>query len=589
MNLYAISTASAGIFTDNTRSSFVNLLPLAITKEYTHFKIDSVHFQANFNTIIEPPCEFPHLLFILADTYFIKLDEIDFNRKRSHYTSKHQLPTSENNYHQIEVIIKNGAYKRFREVGHILSCIVQELGMSEYFKIDYHRGRSHGPIKGLTFRTWGMSRCFISKNLMGLLGFDVALSKSVSEIEVENNINFMSHGCATSYEYIELKPTEENIRNIGGFNKNLFLPKQIKIHCENLEYSAFGGVNEKLASLCPPPDANFTSYHHEFSKSFISKLTRNYINWLKFKLTDENNIQLNLGVGAATYLKLTLMKGMPASEHFSVVSNDSESKKFYPENWTSKFTCVLPEVLTKKKRKWFLNLTHLFLPNEVYNINDDFNLFVVTDEEDDQLPFLEFRVKPGFYNNIQSLVAEININFPNKDIVFAVEKNHITVVSQRERPCFIKMDPVMAIILGFQMKLDGDPSIHRLGVNTIAHFNFTHDINAGRPRYAKITCDQVTRTIFGDKNHKVIIFYFFFTVAYIFCFFQIVRFVTLMHENTDVTSFYEFFQPHTVELQSDRLTRLDISIESENSTRPLNFKNQNLSSTLSFEITHVDQ
>ncbi|HIC32798.1 MAG TPA: hypothetical protein EYO76_12865, partial [Flavobacteriaceae bacterium] len=329
MILYPVSSASS-TFYDNSRSEFTNTLPFFIPSYFKYAKINSIHFENAFSTIRTPPDNLPHILLIISKNKFILVaSELNFESELYNVTC---IEPDENiPFYQILIRIKEGRFNVFSEVIFMLTSIFRDTKLKKYIKIVSGKQKNKQIIDGSIIFTRKLEACFISIEILEMLGFFGSPSEYITAAEIVRlyflNILKPFSKQGVNFTYRIINPGSSSIYSTREFNPNIFVPKMVKIFCENIEETAFGSINQKVMCLAPPPKSNFGMYDYEFSKSYIVRLAGNYINNLTFRFTDEKDNKLNFSTGSATYLQITLLRESfkMQSEHMTLLSSDSIS------------------------------------------------------------------------------------------------------------------------------------------------------------------------------------------------------------------------------------------------------------------------
>ena len=507
MILYPVSTASTDFY-DNSRSSFTNTLPFYIPSNFQYVKLNSIHFENAFLTIKLPPDSLPHIFFIVSKANWrrARLSVRELNEEFEHYFISCVAPDGGYPFYQVLIRIKEGRFESKTEFLFLLWNIFLNSKVSHYVKIMLTNTGTH--ILALQ----KVEACFISEDLLRVLGFITLEEEKISAENIVKTYNLSIlnihtiEGKGYIYRIIDPPRPKTFIRASLPFNPNIFLPKMIKVLCENIEESSFGSRNQKVMAIAPPPQRNKGMYDYEFSKSFVNKLSGNYINSLTFKLTDENDKKLDFATGSATYLQLTLLckSNKMHKEHLTILSGDETSIEHFLDNDNAKFSVILPKTLIKEKKIWWLNLTHLFLPSKIFNVTSAFNFVILTLIDSNQT--IKVLLKEAYYEKSEDLIEEINDKMNPHHISAKLINNHTQFANSSPFKVELAICPVLAVILGFKKHISTADFVRIIDTEKNITANFIMQIHAGRPRYAKICCEQVKRTIFGDINEQVNIF-----------------------------------------------------------------------------------
>ena len=132
--------------------------------------------------------------------------------------------------------------------------------------------------------------------------------------------------------------------------QNTYLPLIIKIYCLQLHEIIESSTYRRPLAICPGINKNDrNTYVYEPLTEYFIPVAVSDINQLHFKIKDEQDIFLELGVGAATYIRLQVKQTIDEGkmEPISILSNDKVSKQLYPSNTNSNFKIQLPTRLNQ--------------------------------------------------------------------------------------------------------------------------------------------------------------------------------------------------------------------------------------------------
>merc|ERR1712016_401755 len=86
-------------------------------------------------------------------------------------------------------------------------------------------------------------------------------------------------------------------------------------------------------------------------------------------------------------------------------------------------------------------------------------------------------------------------------IVFATGTNFVGVSNLSKKTFNVTMSTTLALILGYQEVNVGEESVTiKVEKDFILTFSYNHNINMGRPRYLKVLCEQVEKSVMGDTQ-----------------------------------------------------------------------------------------
>ena len=87
--------------------------------------------------------------------------------------------------------------------------------------------------------------------------------------------------------------------------QNTYLPSLIKIYCLQLQETIESSAYRRLLAICPGINKNDrNTYVYEPLTEYFIPVAVSDINQLHFEIKDEQDNFLELGVGAATYIRL---------------------------------------------------------------------------------------------------------------------------------------------------------------------------------------------------------------------------------------------------------------------------------------------
>ena len=356
---------------------------------------------------------------------------------------------------------------------------------------------------------------------------------------------------------------------ISNFNKNVYLPKLIKIISNDVSYTHQGSSQEQILAVIPAPTKNNTMYNFSVLKPSIMEFNATGLNKLGFKLLDEKDEQLKLSLGSATYLKLKMHANLNSRfNHLTLHSDDVKCSSMYPGNNASSFSTLLAKRLVKSSEKWYMNLSRISLPTEVNNITRDICTLTITNPNDIAIAQYSknLQLPNGSYTSERMFIININVVLSQHRIKIDYNNTTGKCSINNFSSSYIQLlfNPVMSIVLGLTNTTDIQPL--NIQPNSIIKSMFVMNLNTARPRHARIVCKQLIPSIFGSTHT------------------QMLRFITLKNNLDQDVSSYEFYNDTPVAVNSSEISVVDIEVLNENNDLPLEFTNSKISSTFNIEI-----
>ena len=248
-----------------------------------------------------------------------------------------------------------------------------------------------------------------------------------------------NHRLTTAYYFVtDIKHKERNLLHIGdeyykpifmcGLVKKLtltivktepeiFLPKIVKVRCENVKHQIFDDEYSKdLVVFCPSLKHDDKYFYKEFNtKSFIP-ISNTTLNHIDIKLLDQANRPIKLVDGYATIVKLHLLK-MPSNRKFFNVRLTSQKSKLFPENTKSSFKVSLPNTLNFNS-EWKVSVTSINHPTVFNNFPDGSKITFV--KENDKVYSYSLKskylTKEELFTDLNSLFSKHNFMYVTHDL-----------------------------------------------------------------------------------------------------------------------------------------------------------------------------
>ena len=456
------------------------------------------------------------------------------------------------------IYLNDARYKNISEVLSVISGVLSLIHLGKYVKISIANNRVKIRIlhDEVTLALDG--------NLSKLLGFDERQIDSLSSIVT------IAHLPLTPLHPHDIPVrifTSDNRWNTSTneFDSDIFVPSTIKILIPQLKPSIDGSIFTTLANVVPGPKKNDGSI---FSTSPLVPIViapnTNSLNEMRVILTDGNTgKQLKLTIGSATYVHVRISRSIQEMNHqiITCFSNDKQSKHHHPSNTSTNFIIQLPQHLVNETGgDWALQLLSFSMTSKVRNITSDIAYIDVSHSEVSRI-----NLQPGYYKNIESFIAEINMKLnigdqmrndggtnPATKIIFSLANDgRIQITNNGRSNMRLKLPPILAMLLGYQTETDNAGEI-LLRSRRKESFIYYPNIDAARPRYIKILCRQIKPTYFGGHNEHVLGFFS----------------IDSAKTNSKV-KYYEFLKPQSHIINSQYLSQIQILISPGNSSTPL--------------------
>ena len=576
MIVYAVSSSSCNYFPMNTRTDFKNLISEPLNYQYSHCALEECYFEASFNTIVEPQFNMSHIAVCSTKLVqpildYIELYSVEKNTTFSHEINSTNYTITFKSYNwetcYVYIVIKSGVYKSVLSVIWLLNWIFKKAGVEDIINF------SQSEINGKCILKSSAKFVYISQKLMNLLGFNknwyIYTAAQLGNLTVRPGLIRPDTFAMKYYAVFGSKTMKAN----NPPNFNLFLPSLIKITSDEVHHSLLGSKSEKILSVIPGPQNNFTMFKHSILNPAYIPLISRGLKRLSFSILDQNNNHLKLGVGSACYLKLKMADGRGRKfDQLTLYSNDKDAMMMRETNHASDFTTPLAKTLHMHDttKGWTMNLKRVTLPAVINNITSDICNVKISNSFspfDDGNIYSVFNLQHGCFNtgtmievNFNSLLANYEVN-----IKYDIKKNRFTISNISENNIQIEFNPVMNLVLGISFGEIKSQSL-LLPPNIDYICDYEADINIGRPRYARIVCSLLKHTIFGAVNCKLL------------------RFITLKHSTDSDISSYEFVNDSPMAIAATSLDTIDLKVLNEHNDICLEFGDKIIPSTFSIEI-----
>ena len=551
--MYFISSGGDTFFTKNSRSKFSNVLLNPLQGIGKTIILESVHLQKHFNTIPNGEA----IVLVIKKT--LQNEEKDLFKTGKtgifEYNFIYNAPML------IAVIkIKRGFYD------------------SNYFISEYNKFTKYffggkfllkmGVNNRIKLNVDKNSNIYLSMILAKVLGF----SKS-QRLLYKTKKNFDFRGFTSKINNINFMRIKQSIQCENQYNKNVLLPKIIKIYCNEIVDTVESSSRNKLLAILPGIEKNDgNSYNYELMTNVSVKLSSSYINSIDFELKDEYDVRLEFAAGFATYLKTSInrMNNKIQDTYLTCFSGDTISKQLYPNNKNNSFTILLAEELTKGNfEKWDMALLNASLPTATSNILDGKNYIKIESIDDDSIDYIA-KLPLGLYTEHSTFINALQDDlkkYAKVDLTIAFEKK-FRVLNKNSITIKVTMPVSLALIMGFISDVLENKITHtfKLGPKKYLTSAFDANFKMAEHLFCKITCEQLKDTYFGGAAEKLL------------------RFMPISGMQVGKSTFHEFYSKHFVEINSSNLTKLTFCVTQENTPDLLKFDNQSVNTNFGLLI-----
>lgn len=559
MNAYPVSTESSDLFTANSRTSFTNILPERLDDSYTHVSLEEIHLENSYSTVCKPPDNLPSIIlqlpFLLrrgnnfADSMIEAVGRNDLKDK----SSTVYLTMKDSKYLSIDLLIKK------------IHSALAALRVDGKVKFQFDKSNKCTIEHDVT-------SCFISAELLLVLGYKMFPNMEISPSSVKSHVKELEViNTMSDFRYVKIENglTKASISN---GNLRVYLPRVIKVECDNILPVINGSKMSQFLNTAPGPRKNAGMFTHEFVTSACHPLNERMLNKMSFKILDHNDKALKLVDGSATYLQIKFHKmDGSTTTNLTLFSNDVLSAKLFKINTSTNFVTKLPQTLHRSGKSWSLNLTQMYLPSKIYNITSDICTMTVVSILGGVRKVAVSQLPHGHFPTVAELVHHFNeITFGKHSIYMNIDDNRITFTNATKGNLTFNFHPIMDMVLGLTKTVDETGSIISLTTMATRKADYIYDIAIGRPRYARVICEEAARTIYGSTMQRLL------------------RFVTLKHSENDEDnlSHYQFYKDCDTEIQYSSIDMLSIKLLCENNDQAIQFKDNAVPTSFNIEIKH---
>ncbi len=295
-------------------------------------------------------------------------------------------------------------------------------------------------------------------------------------------------------------------------------PQVVKVVSNNISPQIFNSsYSNDMVVFCPNFKNNDVYYFHEFESRQYVPLLNSSLTDFEIKLCDEENRQLQLLPGVASFLKLHIRK-MSEKRNFNVRLTSASSKAF-PNNKSNNFKIKLPNILSLDKR-WRVALTSISHPNtfntflpekntrgiivkEILSNKQGLKLFSDTVHTPETITneLIEFFQKHNFGEVKIDSESKLKIKF-SRECLVGISNNLLRVLGYNEPLSLTEPVTTMHINtrntdLIFGTNEDGTDNFTLL-------FNTPINVNALRPNYIIAYTNFIESSIIGGIYSKIL-------------------------------------------------------------------------------------
>ena len=535
----------------NTRSSFSMTLPRAITRGVdSTISVNQVYIESSFLTILKRRT--PHII-IQSMWASRPADSVDDKSARVIFHGDMPWCTAFVYFEDVRIIttanaamLINDVLTRYKLIGLLWFTLTND---SNKMVLNFSNDALWAGLHPEFART---------------LGFE---DGSVHSVERTVNDLGLAHAEEFSAYWLYGFPyTSHVVEAKNKFNRNVNVPSTFCLRSREIKSSVSGSQTDNMMLVCPGPLENdgkiycyspLTQVAHNFNADVISELN------ITLARCDMGGV-IPLSLGTATYIRCNIGEmghRLQDVKNLTCFSNDVNSLHVFPENNKVLFSIQLGSSITKYPYKhWNFKLMNVSISKKIRNITTRNCYFEMVAEGRDEVVRVTF--DPRFYQSVFDVVENINANIAKKwqarnmNLVYAVSKNHVVIMNNGQNDVSIKMTSVLASVLGFHDTVgDVKEVLFEVKKNTLKRLQFPHNINLGRPRYLKVLCNQVDRTIMGGGEESILSF----------C---ALDSATAVNEKI---LFFDFYNPMQVSIDGDNISRLDFILSSGTTTEYLEF------------------
>ena len=293
-------------------------------------------------------------------------------------------------------------------------------------------------------------------------------------------------------------------------------PKTIKVVCDNIEAQIYNSEYSKNMLVYTPDFKKLKNYTtQEIESVDYMPLSNTLLTEMRFKLLDENNEQIHLLPGAASWIKISLKSMPPNKKSFNAVLT-SEISSYYSQNTQSSFRVKLPSPVNLGQ-SWKVCVSSLSHPSSFATFLSPEN------EREKEILLLErsvafydeantensFSLKTEYtYNNSNEIVNEIDNFLSSNGLGNADIENDHAKISLTKNGKLVFGESV-ARILGYRGKLskmDNDINVLSIDSPTTDFYRFDSKINIEHfhPKYIMVYASIIQPVLVAGEYRKLL-------------------------------------------------------------------------------------
>ena len=398
---YLFSNAGKDSYPSNTLTSFTNRfpVPLEVEKNY-EIGIEGIGFSSAFKNILLPKDGVPSLIVTNCNNLIKYYQRKGFAQKPVNTEGPISWSFDEDTTrsctlrtggteecNQQECFYFYVTLKDINYTDYHLTTLCQHISRHTRLNVEYTNKKISFSIGSKWIEVYGYHRCYVMMHdtFIKSFGFDLvhinsykaeSTSQNISGLIEVMNVGYLSNTVyvrETFYKnhryrvmYLDNTPAEIDhalsIKHgtpglVKSFGLNISLmsnmihlerpafPKTIKIVCENIEPQIFNSDYSKNMLVYTPDFEklkNFTT--QEIESVDYMPLMNTILTEMKIKLLDEQNEQIQLLPGPATWIKMSMKKRPSLKKSFNTVLTSGVSTN-YEKNVQSSFKVKLPNPL----------------------------------------------------------------------------------------------------------------------------------------------------------------------------------------------------------------------------------------------------
>ena len=279
------------------------------------------------------------------------------------------------------------------------------------------------------------------------------------------------------------------------------IPQFIKLYCEQIKSDAGIGTHSKhLLQVVPYTTKNY--YKWEEVNAPALDIREGGLTGLTFRVTDENDIQLNLVPGSPTAIHILLHQNRGRSMVSRIGyfdSMDKESLQFYPSNINSDFVQSLPESADFSKDQYLISLNSIYIPGRMSNVLSGYTRFQVIQDD----ASFTMRVKSGYYSESE-FVSKMGDLLSTHRIEVLYNGDVVKMRNNSTRSLDVCINPQMAYMVGCCNTINTVNTIITLVPGEWFKFVRPIDVSILRTRMLKIFCSITEESLLGTCRERIL-------------------------------------------------------------------------------------